>query len=79
MAKKQFKIGEYAVGGIISVETNPKNETVSIKALHYDTKKEVRGQIFSNEDTSSMDYFLFNLTSSYYTGKVMNWIKANIK
>jgi hypothetical protein len=79
MAKKQFKIGENAVGGIIAVETFPKNETVSIKALDWNSKREVKGQTFSNEDTSKMDWFLFDLTTSYYTSKVMDWIKANIK
>ena len=80
MAKsKQFKIGECAVGGIIAVEIFSRNETVSIKALDWNTKKEVRGQVFSNEDTTAMDWFLFDLTTSYYTGKVMDWIKANIK
>ena len=79
MAKKQFKIGEYAVGGIIAVETSSKNETVSIKALEWFSKREVKGQTFSNEDTRGIKEFLFDLTSSYYAGKVLDWIKANIK
>lgn len=78
MAKKQFKIGECAIGGIIAVETFPKNETVSIKALDWNSKKEVKGQVFSHEDTSKMDWFLFDLTTSYYSGKVMDWIKSKI-
>jgi hypothetical protein len=38
-AKKSFKIGEYAVGGIIQVEL--KGKLLSVKALDYYSKNEV--------------------------------------
>ena len=44
---KQFKIGEYAIGGIITVETT--DVKVYIKALDWFTKKEVRSDTFNLE------------------------------
>lgn len=79
MATKTFNIGEYAVGGRIKVDINGK--TVSIKALDWNSKKEVRGKTINSEDYNAhwqVDYFLFDLTSSYYAGKIMEWIKSKI-
>jgi hypothetical protein len=77
MAKKQFKIGEYAVGGIIAVEIV--NDSVGIKAQDWNSKKVVFENYFSTNDNRGMDNFLNDLTSCYYAGKVMDWIKTQIK
>jgi len=77
MAKKQFKIGEYAVGGIIAVEIV--NDSVGIKAQDWNSKKVVFENYFSTNDNRGMDNFLNDLTSSYYASKVLDWIKTQIK
>jgi len=77
MAKKTFKIGEYAVGGIITAEITGK--VIVIKALDYNTKKVVNtGSVISNERQAQwkLDSYLNELTSSYYAGKVLDWIKT---
>jgi hypothetical protein len=81
MAKaiKQFKIGEYAIGGIIQVLII--NDRITIKALDWDTKEELTTQTFVNgEDTRShIDIYLNDLTSCYYADKVINWIESKMK
>ena len=80
MAKKQFKIGEYAVGGIIEV-TIVKN-LVTIKALDYYSKESLMGRIFKVGETDTFAIvleWLHELTSSYYADKCMEYIQKNIK
>ena len=80
MAKKQFKIGEYAIGGIIAVEITGK--IIQVKALDYNSKKEVRtGSVIADERQAQwkLDNFLNELTSSYYAEKVLDWIKTKVR
>ena len=80
MASKTFKIGEYAVGGIISVEITGK--VIQVKALDWNTKEVVqKGTIVSTDlnAESQLDTFLNDLTSYYYAEKVMNWIKEKVE
>lgn len=76
-ATKSFKIGEYAVGGIIKVEL--KGKMLSVKALDYNSKNEVMsGSIMTDEYDAywkTMNY-LNELTSSYYADKIMEFIKS---
>jgi len=76
-AKKSFKIGEYAVGGIIQVEL--KGKMLSVKALDYNSKREVQsGSILTDEYNAywkTMNY-LNELTSSYYADKIMKFIES---
>jgi hypothetical protein len=77
MAKKQFKIGERAVGGIIAVEITGK--VISIKALDYFSKREVStGSAISTDRgaENKLDFYLNELTTSYYADKILNWIKS---
>ena len=79
MAKKTFKIGEYAVGGIISVEITGK--VIQVKALDWNSKEEVStGSVMSDERQAQwkLDSYLNELTSSYYADKVLNWIKTKV-
>ena len=79
MAKRQFKIGEYAVGGIIAVEITGK--VIQVKALDYNSKKEVSsGSVMSDERQAQwkLDNYLNDLTTSYYAGKVLDWIKTKV-
>jgi len=76
-ATKSFKIGEYAVGGIIKVDI--KGKLLSIKALDYNSKREVQsGSILTDEYDAywkTMNY-LNELTSSYYADKIMDFVKS---
>lgn len=77
MATKKFKIGEYAVGGIIQVDI--KGKVLSIKALDYNTQKEVvGGSIMSNDYDAywKVSSYLHELTSSYHADKIMEYIKS---
>lgn len=77
MATKTFRIGEYAIGGIIKVDIS--NTTISIKALDYNTKKEIMSNVFPNYDNPYWEMFEFlnELTSSYYADKVLEYITSN--
>ena len=80
MAKKQFKIGECAVGGIIAVEITGK--VIQIKALDYYSKKEVSSGSAMSDDShcaQKLDNYLNDLTTSYYAGKVLDWIKSKVE
>jgi hypothetical protein len=80
MASKSFKIGEYAVGGIIRVDITGK--VIQIKALDYFTKKEVStgSTLATDPDVEGkIDDYLNELTSCYNAEKIMEWIKSKIK
>lgn len=73
---KTFKIGEYAVGGIIKVVSGVKK--VEIMAITWNKPHSVvKSQFFDRFDTWGMDCFLNELTSSYYADKILTHIKNN--
>ena len=79
MAKKQFKIGECAVGGII--EVNIQDALVHIIARNYFTKRHVQSTAIPIGNTNAerqIDNYLNDLTTSYYAGKVLDWIKTKV-
>lgn len=76
-ATKSFKIGEYAVGGIIRVEI--KGKVILIKALDYNSKEVVKQGSLTTEQQgveSQIREFLEDLTSHYYAEKIMDWIRS---
>lgn len=79
-ATKTFKIGEYAVGGIIRVEIRGK--TLLISNLDWDTNEIVMAGGFTLE-TMNAEYvcrnYLQEATSSYWTDTIMKWIKSKIQ
>jgi hypothetical protein len=78
--KKQFKIGEYAVGGIIEVQINGK--IIQIRALDYNTKEPVQtGSCVATDANaySKVNEFLNELTSHYYAEKVKEWIEGCVE
>jgi hypothetical protein len=80
MATKQFKIGEYAVGGIIKVTTN--GNCISIQSVDYYSKEVIGNYEFdsaSNNAEREVDNLLNELTSSYYSDLVMKWIKEHVR
>lgn len=79
-ATKSFKIGEYAVGGIIKAEV--KGKVILIKALDYYSKKEVQtGSVLATENNAKfkLDNFLNELTSSYYADKILKWVESKVE
>jgi hypothetical protein len=79
MATKTFKIGEYAVGGIIQVRTT--SNSINIDALDWNSKQKIMGrefQVRAMNLTNEIDNYLNELTSSYYADKVLNYIKENL-
>ena len=76
MATKTFKIGEYAMGGIIQVQITGKIIQVFVK--EWDTKEVLRTGTTSTQDEGverKLSDFLNDVTSHYYAEKVMKWIK----
>lgn len=91
MATKTWKIGEYAKGGIITVEI--KNKKISIIGKDWDTStgfnrksdqsnaKEFDRKEFNTTDTKlyvSMLFYLQDLTTSYYADMIIQWIETKI-
>jgi len=92
MATKTFKLGEVCKGGVITV-TVSKN-TVLIQAKEWDTtqgyskgsnqsnaKEWNRLEVSTNSSNAErqLDNFLDDLTTSYYTGQIMDWINTKTK
>jgi hypothetical protein len=91
MATKTFKIGEYCKGGVITIETTAKK--VVVIAKEWDTSKGFsKGSDQSNakewnrlevsttdsDARTKIDWFLFDLTTSYYADEVMKWIESKV-
>jgi len=73
---KTFKIGEYAMGGIIKVQVTGK--VIQIFVQDYYTKETLKTGTTSTEDDNverKLSDFLNDVTTSYYADKVMKWIK----
>jgi hypothetical protein len=91
-ANKTFKIGEYAKGGIITVEIKDKKIDVIGKEWDYSTgsrrssdqsnAKEFTRQTFTadHEDVQrDLQMFINDLTTSYYTDEIIKWIESKVK
>lgn len=92
MAKKTFKIGEYAVGGVICVEATQKQ--VKIITKDWDASKGYKKSsdqsnakelhsISENPMRSGakrlLETYLFQQTTSYYADEIMKWIESKVK
>jgi hypothetical protein len=91
MATKTFKIGERCKGGVITIETTATQVKVIAKEWDYSkgfTKKSdqknakewnrLEVNLASNDAESKINWFLFDLTSSYYTDVILDWIKTKV-
>jgi len=92
MATKTFKLGEYAVGGIITAETKGDNVTIIVKEWDMSTgtrkssnqsnAKEFTRRTFDvNDNHTARELFMFlgNMTTSYYADEIIKWIKSKTK
>ena len=73
---KTFKIGEYAVGGTIRVSIPKTLTTIKIDVIdsNYNTKKLINQYIYYSFDRIRIDRDLFQITSSYWSDKILSWI-----
>ena len=91
MKTKTWNIGEYARGGVISVEITSKEIAVIGREWDFNKgSKKSSNQKNSPEWTRetvgitdynkfrTLDIFLNDLTSSYYADEILEWIKKNI-
>jgi hypothetical protein len=91
MATKTWKLGEYSKGGVITVETTAKK--VAVIAKEWDTSKgynkssdqskakewkRLEVMVDEPEARLNIDWFLFDLTTSYYADEVMKWIESKV-
>jgi len=92
MATKTFKIGEYAKGGIITIEITGKIITIIGKEWDYSTgsrrssnqnnaKEFTRGTVEATDDNvrRKLADFLCDLTTSYYADQITKWIETKVK
>ena len=92
MASKTFKIGEYAKGGIITVEATAKQVSIITKewdmtagtrrgSNQSNAKELYRSDFSPSEDgvERRMSDVLCEETTSYYADKILEWIKSKVK
>ena len=92
MATKTFKIGEYAKGGVITAEATKDKVTIIQKEWDYSkgsskgsdqsNAKELSRLTVSTDKNGSertIDNYLCDLTSSYYAGQILDWVKTKTK
>jgi hypothetical protein len=80
MATKSFKIGEYAIGGIIKVDITGK--VIQIKALDYFTKEVVSSGTELTTDPNierMVRAYLEDLSTYGIAEKIWKWIEPKIK
>lgn len=83
---KRFRIGEYAIGGIIEArvtDEDPDYEVIEVKALEWEDETKV---VMSDwADTDHIKWYnqirntLNEMTSSYHADQIMEWITAEVK
>jgi hypothetical protein len=79
MATKSWKLGELSKGGIITIETT--KTQVKVICKEWSDNKEwnrLEVNLSSYDAESKIDWFLFDLTSSYYVGEIMDWIRTKV-
>ena len=89
MKTKTFKIGEYCLGGIITIEI--KNDIISVIGKEWDysqgtnrSSDQSNAKEFTRGTMSVTDYdvhsklfaFLNHLTTSYYADEITKWIQS---
>jgi len=78
--KKRFKIGEYAIGGIVDAEIYEEDRIV-ITAREWENPDEIiMLQTFNfSWNLSEIELWIeTEITTSYYACKIVDWIKENI-
>lgn len=78
---KTFKIGEYAVGGTIRVSIPKTLTTIKIDVIdsNFKTKKLLNQYIYYSFDRNRIDRDLFQITSGYWSDKILEYISKTMK
>jgi hypothetical protein len=91
MATKTFKLGEVCRGGVITIETT--KTQVKVIAKEWDTSKgfskgsdqsqakewnRLEVNIAEKDSRSKIDWFLSDLTTSYWTDEILKWIETKV-
>ena len=76
--KKTFKIGEYAVGGIIKVEYLKAKEIIVVEFLDYFTKEIVLSHSFNTNQLWEMEFFIDYNCTSFWADKITNYVKSKL-
>jgi hypothetical protein len=92
MATKTFKIGESCKGGVITAVTTAKTVTIIAKEWDYsagsrrssnqDNAKEfnrIEVEVGTTNAFMKLDAFISDLTTSYFTEQVLDWVKKHSK
>jgi hypothetical protein len=92
MATKTWKLGEVCKGGVITVETT--KTQVKVIAKEWDTSKgynkgsdqsgakewnRLEVNLSDSKAEIKVDWFLFDLTTSYWTSEILDWIKTKVE
>lgn len=84
--RKQWRIGEYAIGGIIKAEISadsPNEYVVIVQAVDMFNKINVVKADYVTTNRPDWDWkidvTLNEMTTSYYADKVMQWIREQVK
>jgi hypothetical protein len=92
MATKTWKLGELSKGGVITVETT--KTQVKVIAKEWDTStgynkgsdqskakewNRLEVNLSDSKAESKIDWYLFDLTTSYWTGEILDWIRTKVK
>ena len=92
MATKTWKLGEVCKGGVITIETTKTQVKVIAKEWDY-SKGSNKGSdqsnakewnrlevnLSDNQAEKKIDWFLFDLTTSYWAGEILDWIKTKVE
>lgn len=92
MAKKTWKIGECARGGVITVETTTNSVTIIGKewdssagsgrgSSQVNAKEFTRKTVKVDEEYAfkTLAFFLQDLTTPYYADEIMDWVQDKVK
>ncbi len=79
---KTFRIGEYAVGGVIKATVKPYKGRIycTINFQDYDTRETIltmQNQMGLSQSMEQINSFLEAHTSYYYAQKVSEWIQSS--
>lgn len=80
MATKTWKLGEVCKGGIITIETT--KTQVKVIAKEWVSSKEwnrLEVNLSEKDSRSKIDWFLFDLTTSYWTDEILKWIESKVE
>lgn len=77
---KTFKIGEYAVGGTIRVSIPKTLTTIKIDVIdsNFKTNKLLNQYIYYSFDRIRMERDLYQITSSYWSDKILDYISKTM-